>query len=310
MARVPPYRRFTHADGRQWEIRLHGSVVELRITSDGETLERRRPFEAPVLGASDLDALVREQLAEGFVERTPPDWVRRLDELVALWEADDPGFDAEVLHSQLLAAGDAVARETLEKLTWWEQGQPRDPQLAHAWLREHADLVLPGVLLALRYPDPQVLLRVDALLAELARPEVREALFSVIEHPTPEAAEADGGRPSNMPLGAMKALGLPDADTRERMMLALDHADERSRAVAAALLAEWSLDDELFAALWRHRTVARQSDGMCWAMLRAAEVRRAPELRDFLRWMQKSARFRAPAYAGRIGDALAQLRNR
>lgn len=316
MARTPPYRRFSHPDGRLWEVRLHGSVVELRITFGGEAIERRRPFDAPVLGAKDLAALVQEQLAEGFVELTPPDWSRRLDELVTFWEADDPGFDAEVLRSQLLASGEALAQETIEKLGWWEEGGSRDPALAHDWLKEHADTDLPGLLLALRYPDTQVLLRVDALLAELPRPEVIEALLSVIEHPTPDSpdesdapAEA-GGRPSNMPLGAMKALGKPDADTVQRLSRVLDHDDPRARDVAAALLAEWSQDDALFGVLWRHRAIARQSDGMCWAMMRVAELRRSPELRDFLRWMQKSPRFRSSAYAQRIGDALAGLRNR
>lgn len=310
MARSPPFRRFTHPDGRQWEIRLAGSVVELRITSDGETVERRRKFDAPVLGANDLDAAVREQLAEGFTEQTPPEWKRRLDELVTFWEADDPGFDADVLRSQLLAAGEPLAQETLEKLSWWETGQPRDPAVSRAWLKEHSDAILPGLLLALRYPDRQVLLHVDALLAELKQPEVIEALLSIIEHPTPNEGEDAGGRPTNMPLGAMLALGKPDADTAHRLSQVLGADDFRSRDVAAAILAEFSDDDALFAALWRRRVIARESDGMCWAMMRAAEVRRAPEFRDFLKWMQKSPRFRTPGYAERVGNALAHLKNR
>ena len=36
--------------------------------------------------SNDLDALVNEQLAEGFTEQTPPDWRRRLDELVTYWD--------------------------------------------------------------------------------------------------------------------------------------------------------------------------------------------------------------------------------
>lgn len=306
MARPPPFRRFTHPDGRQWEIRLVGSVVELRITSDGEAVERRRKFEAPVLGANDLDASVREQLAEGFTEHTPPDWRRRLDELVSFWEADDPGFDADVLRSQLLEGGEPLAKEAIEKLTWWETGQPRDPNLSRAWLREHIDAILPGLLLALRYPDAQVLLHVDALLAELKEPGVMEALLSIVEHPTPN----EGDRPANMPLAALLSLGKPDADTAGRLAHALDQDDFRVRDVAAAVLAEFSEDDLIFTTLYRRRAVARESDGMCWAMLRAAEVRRAPELRDFLKWMQKSPRFRAPNYTERIGSALAHLRNR
>jgi hypothetical protein len=306
MARTPPFRRFTHPDGRQWEVRLVGSVVELRITSEGETVTRRRPFDAPVLGANDLDALVREQLAEGFTEQTPPEWKRRLDELVAFWEADDPGFDADILRSQLLDQGEALAKETMEKLAWWETGQPRDPALAHAWLLSHVDQVLPGLLLALRYADQQVLERLDALFAELEEPGVIEALLSLVEHPT--APDAD--RPTHLPLLALNALGKPDADTAHRLIQALGSDDLRVRDLAAAVLAEFSNDEQLFAALWKRRVRAKDSDGTSWAMLRAAEVSRAPELRDFLLWMQKSPRFRTPGYAERIGDALAHLRNR
>ena len=315
MARPPPFRRFTHTDGRVWEIRLVGKTVELRITSDGETVARTRKFDAPVLGANDLDASVREQLAEGFTEVTPPEWKRRLDELVNFWEADDPGFDADVLRSQLIAGGDELAKETMEKLSWWEAGQPRDPNVSRTWLREHVDAILPGVLLALRWPDAQVLLHVDALLAEIKEPGVMECLLSIVEHPTPgagggEAAAAETDRPSHMPLGALLALGKPDADTAGRLAHALDSDDFRVRDVAAAVLAEFSEDDVLFASLYRKRTVAKESDGMCWAMMRASEVRRPAELREFLKWMQKSPRFRAPGYAERIGSALAHLKNR
>ena len=308
--RAPPFRRFTHPDGRQWEIRLHGAVVELRITSDGETVERKRKFDAPVLGANDLDASVREQLAEGFTEQTPPDWKRRLDELVSFWDQDDPGFDADVLRSQLLLAGDPMAKETIEKLSWWETGQPRDPAGSRAWLKEHVDAILPGLLLALRYPDHQVLLHVDALLAEIKEPGVIEALMSIIEHPTPNESEAVGGRASNMPLQAMLALGKPDADTMERLSKAMGSDDFRVRDVAAAIMAEFSDDEAFFALLWRRRVIARDSDGMCWAMMRAAEVSRRQDFRDFLKWMQKSTRFRTPGYGERIGNALAHLRNR
>lgn len=307
MARPPPFRRFTHPDGRQWDIRLVGSVVELRITSDGETVERRRKFDAPVLGANDLDTSVREQLAEGFTEHTPPDWKRRLDELVMYWEADDPGFDADVLRTQFLEAGEPLAKEAIEKLTWWESGQPREPGVSRAWLHANVDAIFPVLLLALRYPDAQVLLYVDALLADLKEPGVMEVLLSIVEHPAPDG---DEDRPTHMPLSALLALGKPDSNTASRLAHALDADDYRVRDVAAAVLAEFSDDEVLFASLFRKRTVAKESDGMCWAMMRAAEVSRAPELRDFLKWMQKSPRFRTPGYAERIGDAMAKLRNR
>jgi hypothetical protein len=310
MARSPPFRRFTHADGRQWEVRLCGSVVELRITSDGETVSRRRPFDAPVLGAQALDAMVREQLDEGFVEQTPPEWKRRLDELVTFWEEDDPGFDADVLRSQFLAAGEPLAMETMEKLSWWETGQPRDPALARAWLSAQADTVLPGLLLALRYADAQVQVHLDALLSEQARPEIVEALLSVIEHPTPLAEAADGGRPAHMPLLSMLKLGRPDDEGARRLVAVFKHDDPRAHEVAAALLAEFSADDALFALLWKQRTLAKKSEGVARAMLRAAEVRRDPALRDFLLWMQKAAPFKAPPFPQRISDALAHLRNR
>jgi len=310
MKKVIPYRQFTHPDGRQWNIRLDGSTVELQITNDGDTVERKRRFDAPVLGARDLDEAVREQLAEGFTEQTPPEWKRRLDELVSFWELDDPGFDAEVLRGHLLANGEAFAKSTIETLSWWETGQPRDPDSARAWLKEHLEGALAGVLLALRWPDQQVLVHVDALLAEVKRPEVIEALLSIVEYPTPIAADPEDTRPSNMPLLALKALGKPEPETALRLIKALESPDERVRSLAAAILAEFSEDDGLFAALWARRAAARHSDGMCWAMLRAAEVRRAFELREFLQFMIKSPRFRAPGYSERLHDALGKLRNR
>jgi hypothetical protein len=311
MQRAPPYRQFTHPDGRSWNIRLNGSTVELQITNDGDTVERKRKFDAPVLGARDLDDAVKEQLAEGFVEHTPPEWRRRLDELVSFWEIDDPGFDADVLRGHLLENGGAFAKQTVDTLTWWETGQPRDPNSARTWLKANLDQVIAGVCLAMRWPDAQVLVNVDAFLAEVKRPEVLEALLSVVEHPT--ASDEDGGpeaRPSRMPLLALKALGKPDSDTALRLIRALDSDDERVRDVSSAILAEYSTDDGLFAALWDHRTVARKSDGMCWAMMRAAEIRRSAELRDFLQFMIKSPRFRAPGYPERLKDALAKLKNR
>jgi len=311
MQRAPPYRQFTHPDGRSWNIRLNGSIVELQITNDGDTVERRRKFDAPVLGARDLDEAVREQIAEGFAEHTPPDWRRRLDELVSFWEIDDAGFDADVLRSHLLDNGEPFAKQVIDTLGWWETGQPRDPNSARAWLKENIDNAMAGVLLALRWPDEQLLVHVDALLAEVKRPEVIDALLSIVEHPTEEPYEgAPEPRPSNMPLLALKALGKPDSDTALRLIHALDSDEERSRDVAAAILAEFSMDDGLFAALWEHRVVARKSDGMCWAMMRAAEIRRSAELRDFLQFMIKSPRFRTPGYLERLKNAMAKLKNR
>jgi hypothetical protein len=307
MVRAPPYRRFVHPDGRLWEVRLNGKVVELRITTDGDTFERKRPFDAPVLGAADLDALVKGQLEDGFVETTPPDWKRRLDELVAYWDQDDPGMDADVLRMQLLEKGEATAKACIERLSWLEAGMPRDPAATRAWLRDHVDEVLPGILLALRYPDEQVLLHIDSLLAELKLPGVIEALLSIVEHPT---ADEPDGRPCHMPLESFVALSPPDADTAARLVKLLDSEDIRVRDVAAKVLAESSLDDDLFAALWKKRVVAKESEGMCWAFMRAAEVRRDFVLRDFLRWMQKQARFKEPLWADRVTHALVNLKNR
>ena len=50
-----------------------------------------------------------------------------------------------------------------------------------------------------------------------------EALLSIIEHPTPN----EGDRPSHMPLGAMLALGKPDADTMLRLSNAMGVDDFR-----------------------------------------------------------------------------------
>ena len=86
MARVPPYRRFTHDDGRQWEARVNGRMVELRITSDGEVLERRRPFDVPVLAAQDLKLQAKAYYNLGNVHYRLGQQAEDLDKLEEAWK--------------------------------------------------------------------------------------------------------------------------------------------------------------------------------------------------------------------------------
>ena len=59
-------RSFRHPDGRTWEIRALERELQLRFTdSDGDESRRTRPSEDPEW---DAQALVRDQLREGFVE--------------------------------------------------------------------------------------------------------------------------------------------------------------------------------------------------------------------------------------------------
>lgn len=64
----PPLRWFRHPDGRRWAVRVSGSTVELRIDSDGEILTRSRVHADGRSAAESAASLVREQMADGFVE--------------------------------------------------------------------------------------------------------------------------------------------------------------------------------------------------------------------------------------------------
>jgi hypothetical protein len=65
-----PWRRFRHADGRGWQLRLAGHDVEIFIeVDDDEPIERRRSFATREAAQRDHEALIREQLADGFIEQ-------------------------------------------------------------------------------------------------------------------------------------------------------------------------------------------------------------------------------------------------
>ncbi len=65
-----PWRRFRHPDGRTWHLRLAGATIELRLTLAGEDepLHRRRSHADACAAQAAAEALVNEQLADGFTE--------------------------------------------------------------------------------------------------------------------------------------------------------------------------------------------------------------------------------------------------
>lgn len=67
-AAPPPFRVFRHADGREWHIRAFGNRLELRIRVDEELVERQRSLANAPACAREAEAMIQEQLADGFVE--------------------------------------------------------------------------------------------------------------------------------------------------------------------------------------------------------------------------------------------------
>jgi hypothetical protein len=129
------------------------------------------------------------------------------------------------------------------------------------------------------------------------------ALASCIDRLAP-----NGGRPQHCPAWALARLGKPQGPTAARLTHALDHEDFRVRDASASVLAEFADDDELFDALWSRRERMKTSDGTASALLRAAEVRRDPIMREHLEWMAGNKRFRSAGYPARIRAARDGLR--
>jgi hypothetical protein len=151
-------------------------------------------------------------------------------------------------------------------------------------------------------------MHVDAMLADLARPEGLPALLSAIDHLGPNASRALGGWPRHPPWHALVKLGKPSPETEARLVRALDHEDFRVSCGAAMVFAEMADDDALFQHIWSRRDLARSNESYAMVILRAAEVRRDPVMREYLLWMEGDKRFRSVGMIDRIGEALARLR--
>ncbi|MBZ0116124.1 MAG: hypothetical protein K8H88_04000 [Sandaracinaceae bacterium] len=327
---VEPARRFAHPDGRVWEVRLEGARLFLWFVDEtGEAIERVRSFSDGATARRELETLVQEQLADGFVEVSPPAWRTFLDELVQRWAEDCPSFDAVALRDRVLALADArlVVENVMGLGAKWitdrsgRQGLDLEHAVArreHDWLLARGPEVLPALWLALRHHDLQGQAGAEAIVGELGRRESIPALLAVLEHPASDIAEHAGGRGGqHMPSWALAKLGpFQDGPLEDgllgqrvvaRLVALLDSSDFRAREAAAKVMAEHATDDRFFSALVALGARARESDGLAWASMRAAEVRPDRALRPLLEWMQSSRRFRGPGYAERIAAALARI---
>ena len=304
----PAFRCFEHADGRKWQLRCSGPLLELRIdTGDGDWVERKRSFDDSVSALAEETVLVSQQRADGFLEVSLPRWMAFLDQLVANWKEDDPSFEAAALKETLLLYADPIGTaEALEALAPLEGGSILDESVAKAlaWLTRRMPQVLPGLLLGLKHPNYDALLSVHGMLSKHKLPEALPALLSALAFPPKNT----GGRSNVDPSHAIHSLGKPDGATAERVIALLDHEDFRVATAAAAVLCEFAEDDTFAAALMNFAPARRAWDGACWTFMRAAEVRRDPAMRPFLEWMLNSSRFRSAGYPQRIREALAGLR--
>lgn len=70
---MPTPRRFQHPDGRAWSIAVEGVAYTVELIGPDEApLSQSRRVRDPVEVTRVVEQLVAEQLAEGFVEVTPP----------------------------------------------------------------------------------------------------------------------------------------------------------------------------------------------------------------------------------------------
>lgn len=314
----PPARVLEHGNGLWWQARAVGAKLQIAIRdAEGDGIERTRVFADSVAAATELERLVGEQLAEGFVEISPPAWRVFVDELVAHWASDDPTFDASSLRQRLVDASATAVVERLMALSdrWITQrdGSVRLDFSAKGsleadplWFKQRIEQSLPALMLGLRHHDGAAQLRIDAILGTFRRSEALPALLSVLDHPAPNLAAHLGGRAcQHIPAFAIAALGPPAPDVAARLTRALAHEDFRVAVAAAAVLAEHARENRLFAPLLACVARGKREDGFAGALLRAAEVRRDPALRPFLEWMH--SHFKSAGYSARIREALAAL---
>ena len=66
----PPFRELKHReDGRKWRVRTSGSAIEIEIVlDDGTTITRTRQSATASRAEQDVQTMINEQLADGFVD--------------------------------------------------------------------------------------------------------------------------------------------------------------------------------------------------------------------------------------------------
>lgn len=199
-------RELVHpVERRSWWVEVAGTRIRLGMKSDDdpEELVRERTCRSAKDAQAEADALVREQLGDGFVEATPPRGDRApaptLDALEARWAAVDPEAPA----AEWLAAArrwspvftDRVLAQLGELERTGREGEQAMRE-ADTWLRMQVPVVVPGLLLALR--DPRERVRSQALwvlrsptrtwdgLPRAAEPHhlaIETAFLSLLAHP-------------------------------------------------------------------------------------------------------------------------------
>lgn len=325
MPRVPPFRTFTHSDGRRWDVRVAGVELNVHIhLDDGESIARTHRFRSSAEATTEEARLIAEQLQDGFVETTKtPGWEQLLDSVVAIWTAEDPSFDAEALRRDVLAASNPSPRALVEAMmdlaeqhVYIESRIEGDElygaytvddkrgRSAAKWLRSHLPTSASAVLLALRHPDSGARKLAATLSTDVDRSRAVQALLSTIEHP--------GSRGCGFP-EALITFGMPEGTTAERLIAVCQRPDTHVGVPtevcdAARVLSELAGEPRFLDVLLEQSSRARRHDSLAWSLMRAAEVSRDVRLRPHLEWMRSSKRFTSAGYRDRIRDALAGLR--
>lgn len=229
------------AEGRTWWVELADATLRIGFSDDsepGEEVVRTRRTSTPKAAQEELITLVREQLAEGFVEVNAPLSEEGADafyaRLQAAWEAASPHVASATWLASVRALPEALSSRffaewklaSAPNLTWPEANARK------TWLRMQAEFMPAPFLLALRDAGGEDLgLEMVELLPREA-PHLEAALLAMIESlPPPRFA---GHLPTPGCTNALVRFAF--SPTSVARLAELAHASDANQATNAAFI--------------------------------------------------------------------------
>lgn len=329
----PLWRELYHPiERRWWRCRPTARGVDLGFRDDEETewgsrvvhksppapenwssVMVREAAEAQAVGYARR--LLDEQLADGFVEHSRAPGTQLWEQLPALWCAQSSAFDPEPLvRAQASCEAPALSEVTTwlalagasnvppEKQWWPPLIGEAEQAAARAELLQHADRILPALVLALRHDERNVTTAArDALAAARAsnEPWLFDGLVDRMVHQPVDRGELA------LALAPVLARLCPITDERIATLRALvlkaparsdtpsEYLAHRAGMELALALAEWAADPRAAAAL-RSCLYDGTRTVTAWAVLKAAQVAPSAQWREPL--------LRARPLFGKLGE--------
>lgn len=233
-------RTFRHeAEGRTWWIEVHESTLRIGFSEDSDPSDevvRERRASTPKAAQDELAALIREQLAEGFVELNvapTEDADAFYARLQQTWKSAAAHVPSELWLEQIRALSPALRerfhREWLsanERGLAWPEANARK-----AWLRMQVEITAAPFLLGLR--DAHEQLALEALeRAPMSTPHLEAALLAMIE--SLPASRFHGHAPSPGCTNVMARFPFSPASVSHLASLA--HSRDANQATNAAFV--------------------------------------------------------------------------